>query len=395
MIRNPARPATCNFAFRAGDYARGMLLGLLRWGSRAAIPTLAFAFLRELWEPGAQLSSGWRAVLGIALVAAIVIAIVTWEPVLKLIRGGPTLAAGEFTEFTRDAVGGPGLQVLGVEIYNERESGGEGRWAVDVVPEVVALTLNGANAAGPERGVWFRDRNGSEVETVTFRPTRVERHAVELAGKYPDAADAWLAGERDPPSLTPGIYEVRVTLRGGNLKPRTLKFFLRNPGVGGRLSAAKSCKDLESISEVSSPVVPEEAKPTTDGALEAEAETPEPALDPEPLEDPLAEIDALVAERDDLERKLWERVKVIKRSGSLMVLGAEYLGEVRAWNKRVLRLADEYLPLKEAALVDTIAGWTSVMTGPDRVEALLQSNTTVLGRIRGIVERGRTVEKKN
>jgi hypothetical protein len=52
-----------------------------------------------------------------------------------------------------------------------------------------------------------------------------------------------------------------------------------------------------------------------------------------------------------------------------------------------LRLADEYLPLREAAKVDAIAGWTSVMVSADKVDALLQKNTAVLERIRRIIER--------
>jgi hypothetical protein len=91
---------------------------------------------------------------------------------------------------------------------------------------------------------------------------------------------------------------------------------------------------------------------------------------------------------------LWERVKEINRSGGLPILGTTtFLGEVQAWNNRVLRLADEYLPLREAAKVDAIAGWTSVMVSADKVDALLQKNTAVGERIRRIIERGRVIEK--
>jgi hypothetical protein len=79
-------------------------------------------------------------------------------------------------------------------------------------------------------------------------------------------------------------------------------------------------------------------------------------------------------------------VKEINRSGGLPILGTTFLGEVQAWNNRVLRLADEYLPLREAAKVDAIAGWTSVMVSADKVDALLQKNTAVVERIRRIID---------
>jgi hypothetical protein len=72
---------------------------------------------------------------------------------------------------------------------------------------------------------------------------------------------------------------------------------------------------------------------------------------------------------------LWERVKKINRSGGLPILGTTFLGEVQAWNNRVLRLADEYLPLREAAKVDAIAGRTSVMVSADKADALLRPLT--------------------
>jgi hypothetical protein len=87
-------------------------------------------------------------------------------------------------------------------------------------------------------------------------------------------------------------------------------------------------------------------------------------------------------------------VKEINRSGGLPILGTTFLGEVQAWNNRVLRLADEYLPLREAAKVGAIAPrWTSIMVSADKVDALLQKNTAVLHRIRRIIEEGRVIEK--
>jgi hypothetical protein len=324
-----------------------------------------------------------------------VLAIVTLGSVLNFLRGGAKLVSSDFVDYTRDALGGPDLQVFGVEIYNEYKSGGEGRTARDVVPQIEAYTVDGDRVVG-QRGVWFPDASGAIPSTVTFRPTR-EKHAVELCGKFPNGADAWLAGEPDPPSLTPGVYEVRVEFLGDNLRPTTHRFYVRNPGVGGRLTAAKKLRDLDPVPSVSSPTVTDATDSTPDNATKRAATgQPEPAPEPElsePLADPLAEIDALVDEVKNLDRKLWERVKEINRSGGLPVLGTTLLGEVQAWNNRVLRLADEYLPLREAAKVDAIAGWTSIMVSADKVDALLQKNTEVLQRIRRIVEHGRVVEK--
>ena len=60
-----------------------------------------------------------------------------------------------------------------------------------------------------------------------------------------------------------------------------------------------------------------------------------------------------------------------------------------------LRLDDEYLPLKEAALVDAIGGFLTIMVSAERVEQLLQRNSAVLHKIRKIIEDGRVIEKKN
>lgn len=162
---------------------------------------------------------------------------------------GPRLVGGNFVEFTRDALGGPGLQVLGVEVYNEREWGGERKTARGVVAELEAFDSRGDCVAVCDAN-WFPNALGGTPDTVDFRPTR-EKHPLELAGKFPYSADAWLAGERDPPSLTPGVYKIRATLRGGNLRrPRRLKWFVRNPGPGGKLMASDDKSALPPVPEL-------------------------------------------------------------------------------------------------------------------------------------------------
>ena len=58
---------------------------------------------------------------------------------------------------------------------------------------------------------------------------------------------------------------------------------------------------------------------------------------------------------------------------------AQSTSSERAGGRDSLRLGDEYLPLREAAKVDAIAGWTSVMVSADKVDALLKKNTALLG----------------
>ena len=167
----------------------------------------------------------------------------TLEPVLRLLRPGPKLVGGNFVQVIRKALGGPDLQILGVRIYNERESGGEPKTARAVVPRLEAFDLSGQSVK-ETLGVWFHDKTGLVPDTVDFRPTR-EEHTVELVAKFPDGEDAWLSGQEDPPSLKPGTYEIRLTLRGDNLKkPARLKFFVWNPGRNGRLAVARSVAEL-------------------------------------------------------------------------------------------------------------------------------------------------------
>lgn len=116
---------------------------------------------------------------------------------------------------------------------------------------------------------------------------------------------------------------------------------------------------------------------------ETEQETPF-----DPKVDPIGKIDALLEEAKELERQLWERHKAMKRSGTLALpgLGGALLGNVRAWNEKVLALADEHLPLREAADVDALPGWTSTFANTQRIGDLLTENSRVLVRIRQVVE---------
>ncbi len=131
--------------------------------------------------------------------------------------------------------------------------------------------------------------------------------------------------------------------------------------------------------------------------LEAAAE-PEPARDhPESAlpTDPLERIDALLEQAVDLDSQLWERQRAIRRSGILIpTLGNELLGRVSEWNRHVLALADEYLPLRDSASVDALAGWSSIMASASRIDTLLNNNKNVLARVRRLIEEGRVIEKE-
>jgi hypothetical protein len=66
---------------------------------------------------------------------------------------------------------------------------------------------------------------------------------------------------------------------------------------------------------------------------------------------------------------------------------------LKEWNEEVLALADEFLPIREAAQVDALAlsGWTSVVASSVRVDRLIQNNSATLDRIRWIEQaRGNT-----
>lgn len=128
-----------------------MLLKLLRWGSRTGI-VVAVGLLARHAFTSEDIEARWLVPL-IILVAAILLAIVTLEPVLKFLSRGPKLVTGDFVEYTRDAVGGPDLQVFGVEIFNERESGGEAKTARDVVPTIESYTLDRAGVTEPGSGL--------------------------------------------------------------------------------------------------------------------------------------------------------------------------------------------------------------------------------------------------
>jgi hypothetical protein len=324
------------------------------------------------WRDQVDELGGERLQTGLLAIGILgVLIAVLWSRLLP----GPRLVGGDFVEFTRDALGGPGFQVLGVDIYNKRDSGGERRTARGVVPEMVAFDSQGERVAECQ-GNWFPDIFGRRTTAVDFRPTR-ERHAVELVGKFPQGTDAWLAGEKDPPSLAPGIYKIRATLRGGNLrKPRRLEWFVRNPGTGGQLTVSNDRSELQPVPDPELPPgdAPDEASDETTPASEA--------LAPSPPSDPVQEISALLVESEDLEEELWERNKRMRRSGSpFPSLGHDYLQTVRAWNARVLAVADAHLSTKEASKVAALVGLSSLFPSAEAVEDLLNDNRAALERV--------------
>lgn len=98
-------------------------------------------------------------------------------------------------------------------------------------------------------------------------------------------------------------------------------------------------------------------------------------------------MDRLLSESNALEEELWERNKIMRRSGSpLPTLGHEYLAKVRAWNRKVLALADAHLSTKEASQVAALVGISALFPSATLVEGLLNDNRRVLGRVRRELE---------
>lgn len=258
------------------------MLRLAQVGSRTIFSVVAVLFLGHLVLADEKIASKWFWWLLIVLVLSGLIAVLTSDTARQLAERGPRLVGGELVETTRNARGGL-LQIIGVEIYNERESGGEPKTARGVVPTLEALDRAG-NLATKCRGVWFPDLEGGTPQTVDFRPTH-EAHPVELVAKFPDDADAWLAG-RDRADLKPGDHEICVMLRGDNMKPTRLTFWARNPGRGGRLAVRRKASELPDIATdaAASPLVVAAAPALT-------AEAPPPSV---PTPPPGAQLDAWI-----------------------------------------------------------------------------------------------------
>ena len=103
---------------------------------------------------------------------------------------------------------------------------------------------------------------------------------------------------------------------------------------------------------------------------------------------------AVIAEREatllrqkgeQLEEEVWRRWKQIRRSSApFPMFGAEFHEEVRAWNRKVLALADRVLTAKESAEVAVYPGssFRTFLGGP-AVSEIIQSNLKTLRLIRG------------
>jgi len=93
------------------------------------------------------------------------------------------------------------------------------------------------------KGNWFDLNAGRPVgwppaKSITLRPTG-EEYALEIAGKFDWGHEAWLAGEGDPASLTPGTWRVRATVSDG-VRSFVFDWLVTNPGRNTLLSATKA-----------------------------------------------------------------------------------------------------------------------------------------------------------
>lgn len=69
---------------------------------------------------------------------------------------------------------------------------------------------------------------------MTLKPTQQE-YGLEIAGKFPGADDAWIAGESHPPSLLPGYYTIKASISHGSAKATIIERRVANPGADATL----------------------------------------------------------------------------------------------------------------------------------------------------------------
>jgi hypothetical protein len=254
------------------------------------------------------------------------------------------------------------MQLIGVQIYNERESGGEPRTARAVVPNLEArLTGRGQRVVSRTRGVWFRDNDGREVGTVDFRPTR-EQHPLQLVARFPDESDAWLAG-RDRAELPPGDYEIRVSLMGDNVRrPARLKFFMRNPGVGRSMTIA-----LEAAALSDGDVVP---LPSLAAAPSVTAHDPG-RVDPEPSDQlALAKLDAHL-----IKKRPGSYAFIVANVGGVSINDVHWTLPDNATNWSILEHTLVAYPIPTLEPGDEVSALLLVtLNGPAAVEIILQGN---------------------
>lgn len=358
----------------------------LIWVGRTALGS-PIAFLVQDYYGGLEIGDlGTYAMLGLSTAGGALL-IGTTDPVRNLF-GGPKLASGEISEETRDAIGGKGLQVLRVAIYNARDSGGEKATARDVVPYLEAFDAAGKQVAHT-RGSWGFDVHGVAPPTVTFRPTR-EEHPLELAAKFPDAETAWLAGAVEP-RLGRGLYTIRASLRGDGLgKPATFEWRLVNPGKGGELALTAPNGDWP---ELPPPTATDEP-PVASAAAEAD---PAPRPQAPPVAPPSAEAEpptkpfnAAVGELVMEGRQLMEDLLAARRQKSANPLGiipavSTVAGRTRSWNERVAQVVDDsHLPFREKIELEIYRDSPFLIGGPsaEKLAALIENNMSALGRLR-------------
>lgn len=125
-----------------------------------------------------------------------------------------------------------------VLVTNARESGGSRAVARGVTPQVEIFEHDGTRL--------FNYVGWDSSSKRDFRPTK-EEHRLFIAGKWQDQEDFFaVAGgvpQREVGSqrMVGQTYDVRVTLRGDNLRrPISATFLLANRGVGHRLILSRT-----------------------------------------------------------------------------------------------------------------------------------------------------------
>jgi hypothetical protein len=204
------------------------------------------------------------------LLAALAVALLTWQPVWDLFRkNGPFLVQSGVSELWRSAHASrfqDDLQVVYGKIRNDRDGGGDPAAAKDAEIWLEAFDVLGQRV-GSAKGNWLDLSTGKPndldgMKALTLRPTRQE-YGIEIGGKFIWGDDAWIAGEADPPSLTPGGYTMRASISHAHGRAVVFEWKLNNPGVGKPLHVAglKSARaarmaTLVSASNAEAPLVP-------------------------------------------------------------------------------------------------------------------------------------------
>jgi hypothetical protein len=92
----------------------------LVWLARTVLIGCAGTLASDRIVEGFSIKHGYSVALWLGVILSLLVLVMTSNPVRARLARGPLLIGGDFVELRRDAIGGPNLRVLGVEIYGRR-----------------------------------------------------------------------------------------------------------------------------------------------------------------------------------------------------------------------------------------------------------------------------------